>query len=260
MKTLKTNTIKLATALLILSTALVSCKKDTGVKPAAGSQISFGIKAGSSLTPLSASGLQTAAVAPVISWTQGTANIAEFKFEAKMGGIKKEVKAKGLTNVNLFDLSPSFVNTTIDTGLFSEIEVKVEFVKSTTGAAIPLVLKGSFTKPDGTVVPVELDVNDNFEIKAEAKNVFIDKTTNLKTTLILRLNELLQGVTPAELAAATQTSGTIVISSSSNAALLNKIILNLQNIGGTEFEGEHEHKGGDDNGQNQGGESHGSDG
>jgi len=90
-------------------------------------------------------------------------------------------------------------------GTYKQIEVKLEFVKS--GAALPLSVQGSFTAADGTVVPVEIDVNESFELKAEANNVFVDKTTDLKSIIKLHLDKVLAGITVADLSAATQTSG-----------------------------------------------------
>jgi hypothetical protein len=163
---------------------------------------------------------------------------------------------RGLTNVNLFAVDQTFTSSKIDTGTYSEIEFKLILEKSSS-TSIPLVLKGSFTKTDGTIVPVELDVNDNVEIKSEAKNVVIDNTTDLKTTIILYLNKIFIGVTAAELDAATLTSGTLLVSSSSNTAIFNKAIANLVNIGGRDIEGEHHgHNGSDDTGSDDHGSGH----
>jgi len=266
MKTFKNPYSKLTVVLLVLTAGLFSCKKDSSVSPAAssGSRILFGVTASNSLATASASKSvinSTGGSSPAITWTAGTASISRFKFEAKRNGVEKEFSSKGMVSVDLFAPDTAFVNTAIDTGTYSEIEVKVDLAKSASSSA--LILKGTFTKADGTTVPVELDVNDNLEIKAEAQNVFIDKTTNLKTTLILHLNALFEGVSNASLESATLTGGSIIISSSSNSDIFNQVMGNLQNIGETHFEGEHQH-GNDDNGDNSGhgngGDDHGGDG
>ena len=246
------NSITLTLALAAV-VGLYSCKKD-GLAPSttSGAKISFGVSADKSFASAAPG---TAAAA--ITWTAGIANISQFKFEAVKGGVKTEISARGLTNVDLFAISPALVGTTIDTGTYKQIEVKLEFVKS--GAALPLSVQGSFTAADGTVVPVEIDVNESFELKAEANNVFVDKTTDLKSIIKLHLDKVLAGITVADLSAAAQTSGKIIISSTSNSAIFNKIKANVANAGETEFEGEHEHAGGDDSGHGGSG-SHGSDG
>ncbi|MCR8557791.1 hypothetical protein KXD93_09070 [Mucilaginibacter sp. BJC16-A38] len=262
MKTSKNQNIKIAIVALALATSLFSCKKDSGVSPSSSSpaKISFGLKADNpSFSLASAPGLtinSTTSSASVINWTAGTANVSKFQFEAKKAGSKIEIESTGLKNINLFAIDPSFLPVKIDTGTYSEIEVKLVLAKSTS-AAIPLQLKGSFATAGGTVVPVELDVNDDLVIKTEIKSVVIDATTDLKTTFMLHLNKIFSGITAADLEAATLTSGTIVISSTSNAALFNKAKANAVNIGGHEVEGEHHgHNGSDDNGNDTSGEGH----
>lgn len=250
MKNFRTNLIKIAIAVLISSIGLFSCKKDNSARPAtlSGSQIAFGVKADNALSPASASKQTVNAVTPPITWAAGLANIAKVKFEARANGVEKEFTARGLKNVDLFAFDPSFVSTIIDTGTFTNIEVKLELEQSNT-ADIPLNLTGNFTRTDGTIVPVEFDVNQNLEIKAEAEHVFIDKTTDLKTTLILHLNLFFQGITAAQLENADLTNGKIIISSTSNIALFNKAISNIQNNGGeAHFEGEHQRGGNNNNG------------
>jgi len=266
MKTLENQNIKIVIVALALATSLFSCKKDNGLSPSSSSaKISFGLKADNpsmalASTPgLTVNGLATNASGPVITWTAGTATVTRFQFEAKKAGAKIEVESNGLKNINLFAIDPSFFPVKIDTGTYSEIEVKLVLVK-TTSAAIPLQLKGSFTKADGTVMPVELDINEDMVIKTEIKSVVIDATTDLKTTFMLHLNKIFSGITVADLSAATVTGGAVVISNTSNVALFNKAKANAVNIGGHEVEGEHHgHNGSDDNGGDNGGESHGGD-
>src|SRR5476651_52924 len=176
MKTLKITPAKFAIAILVLTTGLFSCKKDTGVAASTtSSQLLFGLTADNALATASTSGLtinaSTIATPANITWTSGIANVSQFKFEAKKAGVEKEVKASGLSNIDLFALAPLLTNAQIDTGTYSEIELRIEFAKSAT--AIPLDLKGSFTKADGSIVPVEVVLNEDLEIRAEAKNVVV---------------------------------------------------------------------------------------
>jgi hypothetical protein len=253
MKSLKTKiSIKYTLVLFIASTSLFGCKKDRNQGPVSGSQISFGVKADNSTSTLSTAAVNINATSTAaINWTEGIANVTKFKFEAKTNGVKKEIEVHGLTNINLFALDPSFVNGTIDSGIYNEIEVKLVFTRSNT-LAIPLTLKGSFTKADGTKVPVEFIVNEDLEVKAEAKNVVIDKTTDLKTTIMLHLNQIFQGINAAALESAALTDGKIVISSTSNTTIFNKAKANVEHISGAKFEGEHDHLGGNDDNSGSG--------
>ncbi|TFF36112.1 hypothetical protein [Mucilaginibacter psychrotolerans] len=253
MKHLNTRTVYFAIVALAVVTGSFGCKKDSGVTPSTAAQISFGLKAdNASMVLASTSGpvmnsVGTNATSSIITWTSGTANVSKFQFEAKKAGVKTEIEVPGANTINLFAVSPSLFPTKIDTGNYSEIEVKLALAPPA-GNSIPFQLKGSFTKADGTAVPVELDVNEAMVLKTEITNVVIDATTDLKTTFTLHLNKLLSGVTLADLAAATATSGTVVLSSTSNTALFNKIKANVGNIGGHEIEGEHHgHNGSDDN-------------
>ncbi|AMR30511.1 hypothetical protein A0256_03280 [Mucilaginibacter sp. PAMC 26640] len=252
MKHLKTRKVYVALVAITVVTGLFSCKKDSGVTPLAAAQISFGLKAdNASIALASTSGpvinsVGTNATGSVITWTSGMANVSKFQFEAKKAGVKTELEVKGASTVDLFAVSPSLFPAKIDTGTYSEIEVKLALA-APSGNNIPLQLKGSFMKTDGTVMPVELDVNEAMVLKTEIKNVVIDANTDLKTTFTLHLNKLLSGITSADLAMATATSGTVIISSTSNTALFNKIKANVANIGGHEIEGEHHgHDGSDD--------------
>lgn len=231
--------------LFVIVASLFSCKKESSPGPVSGSDILFSIKADRSVS--SGNSATTG-----LTWTEGTANVSRFKFEARKNGTKKEIEVNGLKNIDLFALNPAFVNAAIDTGIYNEIEVKVVLAKSNT-SAIPLTLKGDLTKTDGSVTPVELYFNEDLEIKAEAKNVVINKTSDLKTTILLHLNGIFQQINAVDLQKATVTSGKIVISSTSNTAIYNKVKVNVQQIGETEFEHRH-HDGSDDN---KGDDNHG---
>jgi hypothetical protein len=213
---MKNNFLTICMAIVITGTFLTSCKKNSS-SPAAtsSSQMTFGVRAESTLDTVPAS-------TATINWTAGTANISGFKFEARKHGLAIEVVSRNMTNVDLFALNPSLVGITLDTGTYNEIEIMVELSRSST-TDLPLVLKGSFTNTGGTAVPVEFDFNDNAEIKAEAKNVDVNGTTDLTTIIAMHLNKLLANVTATELGNATLTNGTIVISRTSNTHIYDQI-------------------------------------
>ncbi|MDN3586254.1 hypothetical protein QWY86_06220 [Pedobacter aquatilis] len=228
----------LSSALLILN----GCKKDDNLSLDQDAQIAFSVKAdltASSNTGNSVSAASTTtSVTPAITWTEGIANVTKFEFEAKKGNVKKEIEVKGLTNINLFAIDPAVVKSVIDTGSYREIELKL-ILSKTTSTAIPLTLKGNFTAADGTLTPIEINVNEDLLIKVEINNVKIDASTDLNATFVLGLNKILQGLSLSDLSTATKASGKILISSTSNAILFNKIKLNLQNIAAAKLESKH---------------------
>ncbi len=238
-------------AVLFALLGLNSCKKDIGGAVTQESQIAFSVKAdlsatnnsGNALSSIgtvagSGSGASSSATTPAVNWTEGSANVSKFEFEAKKGNVKKEIEVKGLNNINLFAIDPSVVKSVIDTGTYREIELKLVLAK-TTSTAIPLSLKGTFTATDGTTTPLEINVNDDLTVKVELDNVKIDASTDLKATFVLGLNKVLQGLSIADLSTATKTSGKVIISSTSNTALLNKVKINLQNIAAAKVESQH---------------------
>jgi hypothetical protein len=217
----------------LISLAVSSCKKDSsGTIVAATSEISFAVNTDNPSTTLDAvngpvvQSTGTTAVTAGVTWTSGIANIAHFKLEAKKNGVEKEISTSNLTNVDLFAAIPAFVKANIDTGTYKEIELRILLVKST-GADIPLTLKGTFTSKGGAVVPIEYDFNEDALIKLEAENITVDGTNNVTAGADMHLNKLLFGITSAQIDAATRTSGTIIISSSSNATLYAKVKLNV---------------------------------
>lgn len=235
----------------IVASALLNfsaCKKDVNTALNQDSQITFSVKADLSATSNSGNNLAASTAntsAPSVTWTEGLANVTKFQFEAKKGNIKKEIEVKGLTNINLFAIDPAIVKSVIDTGTYREIELKLVLSKSSS-TLIPLTLKGTFTAADGTLTPIEINVNEDLIVKVELENLKIDASTDLKTTFVLGLNKILQGISLSDLSAATKTSGKILISSGSNTALLNKVKLNLQNIAAAKVESEHRSGKGED--------------
>jgi len=251
--------LKKSLVLLILALAVYSCKKGNSPLPSAGktSQVSFGVQAINSTAVLaSTSGLAVNSVTPVIQFTSGVANISKFKLEAKTVNRSVEIETKNLMNVNLFAPTPALIGTTLDTGIYKEIEVSVVLLPSADTTARPLTLKGSFTASDGTIVPVEFDINESLTIKAEVKNVTLDNNTDLSTIVLLHLDKVVAGITAADLNAASKTAGKIIISSTSNVSLFNKIKFNVEGCGDTEIEHEggegHHGNGGGGDGSNHG--------
>lgn len=232
---MKTTFVKTGISIMIAAAMLTSCKKGDPSYATASAQLSMGIKADNAITSFASNtGGQavnsTNSVAAGIAFTSAIANISGFKFEAKRKGVQIEVKSNNLTTVDLFAISPSMTGVSLDTGTYAEIEIRVAFTKSST-TTLPLVVKGNFTTSTGTVIPFEFDLNDNAEIKAEAHDVVVDGKASFVNIVTLHLNKLLAGVSAAEVAAATQTSGTIIVSSTSNSSIYNKILNNLTSCG-----------------------------
>jgi hypothetical protein len=259
MKTFKAGTIA---AITLAAISLSACKKSGNAPTSKTSQVSFEMVADNSTTSLSGSSFTTnsaTAGVPGLIFTAGTANISQFKLEAKRNGIKTEISSKNLTNVDLFAPTPSIANITIDTGIYKEIEIKVVLQKTADISAIPLKLTGTFTNGQGTVIPVEFDLNDDVIIKAEAENIHVTTTTDFVALVHVHLLKLESGITTATLDAATLTNGILIISNSSNTSIYNRVLANFSNCGETEFREHHKGKDGNDDNGNDGSGHEGSD-
>jgi uncharacterized lipoprotein YbaY len=222
--------VKFSTAILIASVTLMSCKKESATSTPTSADVAFALtadNASSNLTTTSVNGLQlNAATGASIKWTSAIANISRFKLEAKKNNQEIEITTKNIANLDLLAIDPAMVTAKIDTGFYKEIEIKVQLVKSS-GTDIPLTVKGTFTTAGGALVPIEFDYNDNLLLKAEAENITVDATTNVTAKLSFHLNKLLTAIPSTIIDASTRTNGAIIISSTSNAAIYNKVIANL---------------------------------
>ncbi|MFD0766663.1 hypothetical protein ACFQZI_17510 [Mucilaginibacter lutimaris] len=229
---MKSTFLKFGAVAMMASAALTSCTKDKSANTASSADVAFAMTADnatSNVSTTSTGGLQVN-VTPIsnasIKWTSAIANVSRFILEAKKNNREVEVTTKNISNLDLLTLDPATVTAKIDTGTYKEIEVKAFLLKST-GADIPLTLKGTFTTAGGVAVPIEFDYNDNAILKTEAENVTVDATTNVTAKLSFHLNRLLTAIPSSQIDAATRTNGTIVISSTSNTAIYNKVIVNM---------------------------------
>jgi len=245
---MKTRILKAGTLMIAAATMLtISCKKGPNggsylSAPTTSSQMSFAVNADNG-TGTSTSGTNSLATnstgsnnnngtgaSTSVNWTAGIANISGFKFEAKKRGVQIEITSKNMATVDLFAATPPSIGATIDTGTYSEIEVRIEF-SQTNGTNLPLVIKGTFTPATGAAIPIEFDLNDNAEVRVESQNVVVDGKTDISTIVTMHLNKLLSNVSTTDLANATQTNGTIVISKTSNNNIYGRILNNLSSCG-----------------------------
>jgi len=216
-------TLKNLLCIVAATIAFISCKKDSS-GPAS---IKFQLKANNNIASVVAR-----TTAATITWNSGTATPSLVKFEAKKGTTEVEFSSTSNQQVNLFTVSQNtFGNLTLPDGVYNEIELKIN-VNGTT-ASPALELNGIYN--NGTTdVPVSFRVTTSLLIKAEKNNVNI---TGGSFTAVTELNLSLYttGITQTMLNNATKTSGTIIISSASNANLYNMIVANIDRFHHAEF-------------------------
>jgi hypothetical protein len=237
---IKLNQLVIGMYVLGIVSILSACKKNDNASTSTDTQMAFALSANGSVSPVSVTGnsdgLTTNSLATnasgsaSITWTSGIANVSGFKLEAKKKGVEIEITSRNLTSIDLFAATPATISTAIDTGTYSEIELRVLFTKSAT-ATLPLTLKGNYTSTTGTVTPIEFDFNDDATIKIEAENITVDGSTDVAALAKLDVSKLVTGFAASVLDNATRTNGTIIISSTVNANIYNFIKANINGCG-----------------------------
>ncbi|TWR24221.1 hypothetical protein FPZ42_17200 [Mucilaginibacter achroorhodeus] len=231
---MKKNLLNLGVAALVCTALFSSCSKEKNASTAAAqTEMGFQLTADNQQTTVGTNAVTdgrevnaTAISTASIKWTSVIANVSRFKLEAKRNGKVTEITTKNVSNLDLLNLNSSPITALVDTGHYREIEVKILLVKSS-GTDIPLTAKGTFTTAAGAAVPIEFDYNDNAIIKGELKDVTVDANTGVTSKINLHLNKLLTGIPSTMLDQATRTNGTIVINSTTNAAIYNRVIINI---------------------------------
>ena len=211
---------KLLTITAISLITLSSCKKDT---TATNSGFTFQLK---TTNPTST----VAKTMATVTWQSGFVNANLIKFEAKQAGNEVEFKSNVQRHIDLFALPADIGNISVPAGTYDETEFKVFIAPNSGEPAFQL---------QGTIdnIPVLLEVDNSNLIKAEQHQVTLSGSNVALTTI--DLSGLTQGISAADFTNASQTNGTIVISSSSNANLYNAILTNVSRLGETEVEIHH---------------------
>jgi hypothetical protein len=237
MKTFKTS---IFAAVLLSVMVLAACKKNSSTpKPAsATSQLAFQMQAVNNSSNLATNSLATSSIAG-LTWTAGMANISKFVFEAQRNGVTINVTSRNADSVNLFTVNPTVTYITLDTGVYKEIEIKVYLEPTSDTSHLPLKLTGTFTNDSSKVIPIELDLNSDVTISAEADNVHITGITDYVALVQMELPKLTAGVTAADLNSATLTNGKIIISKTSNTSIYWKIKSDFADCGHSEFREHH---------------------
>ena len=232
------NYFSIAAIGVLAAISVTSCKKSSDANgTTATAQFVMSLNSDSSSINLSSTGNNNIAVNSIganataaspanVTFTSGTANVSSFKFEATKNGKPVEFVTNNLNNIDLFAAAASSINAKLDTGTYTNVEVRIKLAKSAT--LIPLVLKGTYTSFGGAVVPLQIDFNEDAEIRIEVKDkIVVNGKTDLATALKMHLNRLFAGVSSGDVDKATRTSGVILINSTLNTVIYNKVKTNI---------------------------------
>lgn len=169
---------------------------------------------------------RTSATANIV-WDSAFATPDVIIFQATQGNVQVQYKATNNQRVDLLSsVVLDFGSFTLPAGYYSQTSLKIDLDKM--GNMPVLQLNGSVT--DGTVVlPVEVMVNESFQLQTEQDSVTITNDSSFVAVTTIDLSSITTGITATMLLNATLTGGTIVISSSSNHELYKMILDNLGN-------------------------------
>lgn len=158
-----------------------------------------------------------------ITWTSGYASATEVKFEAEGSGNHVKFQSETPVKIDLFSPISSIGNISIPTGVYDTAQFEIDLAPTATDAA--LELNGKYD-----TIPVTFRINKSYEFDAEQPRITIADGQTYTAATALNLANLTQGISGATLSAATRdSSGTIVISDSSNVSIYDAVIANLKN-------------------------------
>ena len=136
--------------------------------------------------------------------------------------------------VDLFKLSQEFGSIEIKAGNYENIRLKVVLHKQITGSVF--ALSGVYTDELGKQTPVQFNFNEDLTLELPSENLTVSSSADYTGLLILQLNNLLSGVSSSDFKAAVKNvNGELLISSSSNADLFNKIKAGFASLAKAEF-------------------------
>lgn len=236
------NTLIKSGLLSLTAIALLSSCSKNSPKPAP--KLSYQFKVTNAIAPLSAttrtSGLTTMSVGATtsanVTWQSGYATVSSISFDGDNENEGNKNEQDGFTEsspfkVDLFTANTLLGNVDIANGTYQNINIKLDLKQTAADSA--LYLTGTYTPSVGTTVPVILSLNgksDDLEIHIKAKNLTIAAGQSYIEFLDLHLDMLMTGVTSADMAAATLTNGAIVINSTTNTTIYNKVLANLDDF------------------------------
>lgn len=142
---------------------------------------------------------------------------------------------RGPKTVDLFNLTSVIGGVAIDPGTFNNFTIKIESFKSDAGTSPLFYLTGIFTNATDAVKRIKVIINEDFELKIRNLDT-LDLAHDFTNVIKVNLVQLMSTVSQTELDNADLTNGILVISSTSNVTLYNKVKKNFHESEHSEFE------------------------
>jgi hypothetical protein len=188
-------------------------------------------------------------VTPLLNWDVCTMNVShiEFKAEGKetenaQNSYKVSYEWRGSKVINLFDATSVVGDIVLDPGVYDEIQLEIEAAKSQNSTVPVFYLAGTYTNAQGTVIPIEITMNEDFKFEVEKEGTTLDGTNDYSALVNLNLALLMSSVSESDLGAATLTDGKIIVNATSNPNIYLKIKSKVSSCEDVEYD----HHGDDD--------------
>ncbi len=223
---------KLTALIFMLAIALTfnSCVKEAGPQTA---QLSYSFGASNLAASLATADAGTP-VSPLtnrsITWTSMTVNISKIEVSAKLAGKEVNLESKDIFAVNPLKADSLVGTVPVASGIYENVRFKLTMAESATNP--PFLLNGTYTEESGTKVPIFVQLNQSRLITIEMAKFEITKGTH-RAKINFQLNDLVKGLTMSDFGQTTRSgsNNTIVVNSTTNRALFEKLSVRLANIG-----------------------------
>lgn len=204
----------------------VGCRKETRD----GSSLAFSLKAinpATALPGIAPAGVTGRLQEVNLQWTSATASATLLKFEATTGGSETEFKSTTSQTVDLFKAANLLGNVSIPAGTYSEVEFRANL--GVVGGAPALLMNGTLQSGTSSI-PVTFQAAENIEVKGEKHNVTISGSTGSSVLIPMDLSRIIAGISSTDFSNAVLTNGTLLITSSVNSNLYQKIVRNIRDL------------------------------
>lgn len=217
-------------AFLAIALAFTACVKESGIQT---TQLSYSFSATNLAASVATADAGTVA-APLsnrsITWTSMTINISKIEVSAKLAGKEVNLESKDIFSVNPLQPDVLVGTVPVESGVYENVRFKLTMAESATNP--PLLLSGTYTEESGTKIPISVQLNQSKLLTIEMPKFEITKGTHL-AKINFELNNLVKGLNPSDFGQTTRTgsNNAIVVNSTTNRALFEKLSIRLATIG-----------------------------
>lgn len=232
--------------MMILTVTLFSCSTDSDLNGESQVAVKFNTVSSFTSTQAVTKDNQLKQMASgSLTFTDGYIAISrlEFEVEAENDSIEREFELQQNTIIDFATgaTSPDISNITIPAGTYEEVEVEIELRENSEEPAIRL--NGVFTSSDGVEHPIRFEFNSNESFEVEREGVIVLEENQVAVTQIT-FDPILwfATITEADLAnVTTDSEGVIVISTTQNTEIFDKVADGLDLASEVEMEDDDDH-------------------